>query len=81
MIANSGTSRSNNGFLLKSVQGGRNGNITLTRAMLYHFWRRYGSIGVAKLLGDALNFAAPFLLQALLRYEALVVPTLPQMAS
>ena len=55
------------GLLRSRLQDGRDAAATLTQAMLYQFWKRYASIGVIKLLGDVLNFAAPFLLQALLR--------------
>lgn len=46
---------------------GRQPRLTLLRAMWALYWRQYLAIGAIKLLGDALNFAGPFLVQLLLR--------------
>lgn len=50
---------------------------TSSRALFRAMWqlhgREYLAIGLIKLLGDVLNFAGPFLLQALLRHENMIL--------
>lgn len=52
---------------LQARNSGGEAHHVLLRAIWRLHWRGYMAIGFIKLLGDALNFAGPFLLQLLLR--------------
>lgn len=52
---------------VQAASKGSESRRALLRAMWQLHWREYTAIGCIKLVGDALNFAGPFLLQLLLR--------------
>jgi hypothetical protein len=60
---------------LQAEGAGTQPRLALLHAICALYWREYLAIGAIKLLGDALNFAGPFLLQLLLRCPIGLLPS------